>query len=395
MGEKRNPSGTAGVSRRTRQGRDTYEARWRGRDSRTGEVRRYAKTFRTRKEAEAHLIAVKDQVRTGRFVRPEDARRTWGEVSVAWHTAKARKVKPQTAHGYGRVLVTWLARWDTIPIGDLSTDHVDALLADMDAAGKATQTQHNVYTVAQSVFDYAMKRQLIHANPCRALREELPSRAQRTFKPRFLAAAEVNALARSLPPPHDLLVVFAAWSGLRWAEIAGLRVRALDLLRASVRVEETYDERFGSGTPKSTRSVRTVPIPPTLARRLGDHISSHGLTPEAYLFRDQEGRPLRRSNWYARIYQPATRRADLPGLRFHDLRHTFASLKAAQGYSAREVSAWMGHGSVSFTLDTYTHLFPVDDDWRDRLDADFLAAEEAVRVSTVPDMSAARLARRA
>ncbi len=51
---------------------------------------------------------------------------------------------------------------------------------------------------------------------------------------------------------------------------------------------------------------------------------------------------------------------------FHDLRHTFASLKAAQGYSAREVSAWMGHGSVSFTLDTYTHLFPVDDDLRNK-----------------------------
>jgi integrase len=77
------------------------------------------------------------------------------------------------------------------------------------------------------------------------------------------------------------------------------------------------------------------------------------------------------------VFRPAAARAGLPTLRIHDLRHTFASLKAAQGYSAREVSAWMGHGSVSFTLDTYTHLFPVDDDFRDRLDADFLAAERA------------------
>ncbi len=75
------------------------------------------------------------------------------------------------------------------------------------------------------------------------------------------------------------------------------------------------------------------------------------------------------------MFQLAARAARLPGVRFHDLRHTFASLKAAQGYSAREVSAWMGHGSVSFTLDTYTHLFPVDDNLRDRLDADFLAAQ--------------------
>lgn len=94
---------------------------------------------------------------------------------------------------------------------------------------------------------------------------------------------------------------------------------------------------------------------------------------------------MRRSNFYARVFQPATREAGLAGLRFHDLRHTFASLKAAQGYSAREVSAWMGHGSVRFTLDTYTHLFPVDDDFRDRLDADFLAAETAI--SNVRDIT--------
>ena len=146
--------------------------------------------------------------------------------------------------------------------------------------------------------------------------------------------------------------------------------------RASVRVEATYDERFGTGTPKSARSRRTVPLPPTLARRLTAHVAAHGLTPDDYLF-GRNGAPLRRSHFYGRVFQPATRRAGLAGVRFHDLRHTFASLKAAQGYSGREVSAWMGHGSVSFTLDTYTHLFPVDDNLRDRLDADFLAAEGA------------------
>lgn len=362
-------SRSASIRKRQRSNGPVYEARYR---DTAGALR--GRTFRSEKEAKAFLEEVLVQVRRGEYVRPEDARRSWATVSRAWHVSKSRKVKPQTAHGYDRILKSWLARWDGIAIGDLSTEHVDALLADMDAAGKATQTVHNVFTVAQSVFDFAMKRNLRSTNPCRSLREELPSRAQRDYQPRFLTTTEVNTLASHLSPPHDLLVLLDAWSGLRFGEIAGLRVRHVNVLRANVRVEETYSERFGQGSPKSKRGTRTVPIPPTLARRVADHIATNGLTPDAYLF--GSGGPLRRSNFYARVFQPATREAHLTGLRFHDLRHTFASLKAAQGYSAREVSAWMGHGSVAFTLDTYTHLFPVDDDLRDRLDADFLAAEQ-------------------
>ncbi len=372
---------TANVRKIVREKGNVYEVRYRAPDG-----RRRSRTFTKEADARAFVTDVHQSVKAGDWVAPERSRTAWGQVAADWLAAKARRgLKPTTLHGYQRILDGWLAGWANRQIGNLTHEDVEAVLAALHAAGRETQTVHNVFNVAQSVFDYAHKRRLITANPCRLVREDLPSRAQRNYAPHFLTAAEVNALAGALPTPYDLLVTFAAWSGLRWGEVAGLRVASLDPLRASVRVEATYDERFGTGTPKSARSRRTVPLPPTLARRLADHVATHGLTPDAYLF-GRNGAPLRRSHFYGRVFQPATRKAGLPGVRFHDLRHTFASLKAAQGYSAREVSAWMGHGSVSFTLDTYTHLFPVDDDLRNRLDADFLASQQAT--SNLADLHA-------
>lgn len=175
------------------------------------------------------------------------------------------------------------------------------------------------------------------------------------------------------------MVRFAAWSGLRAAEVVGLHVEDARVLHAEVHVVRTVKRTSTGehvGTPKSRTSTgRTVPIPPTLARQVAEHIAARGLGPDDYVFGDSDGGALRYSSWYHRVWIPARKKFGRPGLRFHDLRHTFASLKLGQGKGLHQLKDWMGHATVNVTIDLYGKWVREDEEARRAADdTAFLAA---------------------
>jgi integrase len=128
------------------------------------------------------------------------------------------------------------------------------------------------------------------------------------------------------------------------------------------------------GPPKTRASRRTVGLPRFVVEELAAHLAEPG-RPEAFVFTAPQGGPLRVTAFRARVWRPATRAADLDGLRIHDLRHTAVALWIAAGANPKEVAARAGHASVSFTLDRYGHLYPeADTALRDRLDVLYGAA---------------------
>lgn len=385
-----------------------YEARWRDAAGKS-----HGKSgFLTAKEAADHLHTERERMRLGGDGNPAGARTKWSQVASGWlESRRSKGCKPRTLEGYERILRQHFGVWDNRPIGKLTPSDVGELLGRLDRAGLNTQTRHNVFNVASSVFDYAARNQLIMRNPARPMREDLPSRAEslRAAKDRvqFLSPTQVNRLAdavreasldadkrRGVKPTERradadaLLVRFAAWSGLRRGELAALRLRHLDPLRSEVRVDESVSKVAGEllmGTAKTTRSRRSVPLPPALVAEVLRHAQADGLRPEDFLW-GHSGKPRDMANFYRRRFQPASKRAGLPGVRMHDLRHTFASLMAHHGHKAQEVSAWMGHSSVSFTLDVYTHLFRDDEADARRsaaLDAAYLAASGTAPATVV------------
>ncbi|MEE8376035.1 MAG: tyrosine-type recombinase/integrase, partial [Acidimicrobiia bacterium] len=119
---------------------------------------------------------------------------------------------------------------------------------------------------------------------------------------------------------------------------------------------------------------RTVVIPGFLRDRLAAHLASqHTDDPEAFVFADSKGGPLRNSNWRIRVWKPACEASGMPeGLRIHDLRHTAASLAVSQGANVKAVQRMLGHSTASQTLDRYSHLFTEDlEALADRLDEAF------------------------
>ena len=177
----------------------------------------------------------------------------------------------------------------------------------------------------------------------------------------FLTARQVEDLAAAIDPRYGLLVRFAAYTGLRAGELVALRVRHLNLLRGRCEVGQSATEVDGRLVwgPTKTNARRTVPLPRFLCEQLAAYLAERPHGPDDLVFTAPQGGPLREQKFVAGIFKPAAVQAGLPHrLRFHDLRHTCASLLIAQGASVKAVQAQLGHASATVTLDRYGHLFP-------------------------------------
>lgn len=191
----------------------------------------------------------------------------------------------------------------------------------------------------------ALSDRRIPFDPC----QDVPLPAERHSE-QSLTAGQVDLIANEIDPRFRALVFLAAYGGLRFGELAGLRRRRVDLLRGRVVVIETLVEangRFIFGEPKTKRSRRTVPLPRRVVVELDNHLQSYvKTTPDALVFTGQKGAPLRRAGFRRSYWQPATRKAELEGLKVHELRHTFVALWVAAGVNPKEVSVRAGHLSV-------------------------------------------------
>jgi integrase len=169
---------------------------------------------------------------------------------------------------------------------------------------------------------------------------------------------------------YKLIVLFLAYTGVRFGELAALCVGRLDLLRRRATIAESVTEVQGRAvfsTPKTHQS-RSVPIPRFLADALAAHVAGKG--PSEFVFSAPHGGVLRARNFRRAAFDPAARSVGLAGLHPHELRHTSASLAIASGANVKVVQQILGHKSATMTLDLYGHLFGDQlDEIADRLDA--------------------------
>ena len=177
--------------------------------------------------------------------------------------------------------------------------------------------------------------------------------------------------ARKMDDRWSALYVLAVSTGMRQGELLGLKWDDVDLEAGVVRVRRTLTLARGGPrltepkTPKSRRSIRLTTGAVDALRRYGElqHAEraaagdrwngSWGL-----VFTTRAGTPIRRDNLHAKSWKPLLRRSGLPDIRFHDLRHTCATLLLVRGVHPKIVSEMLGHSSIAITLDVYSHVIP-------------------------------------
>ncbi|MBN2062555.1 MAG: site-specific integrase [Deltaproteobacteria bacterium] len=154
---------------------------------------------------------------------------------------------------------------------------------------------------------------------------------------------------------NKTLFMLAVMSGARQGELLGLKWSDIDWYNSQLIIKRTFQHgRFYD--PKSTTSKRKIDLGPTVMAQLKQWKLACKPNELDLVFPNEEGKPIDKNNLIRRHYEPALRRAGLRRIRFHDLRHTFASLLIAQGEHPKYIQNQMGHSSINVTMDVYGHL---------------------------------------
>lgn len=180
----------------------------------------------------------------------------------------------------------------------------------------------------------------------------------------YLSHEQVHDLVEAAGDWGDILAVLA-YTGLRWGELAALRLSSVDLRSGRLAVTASVSEIGGTlawGTPKNDQS-RSVVLPPFLMPALERRITER--RPDDLVFTTYLGTPLRNNNFRHRVFSPALKRVrendpTFPVVTPHDLRHTAASLAVSAGANVKAVQHMLGHASAAMTLDVYADLFDED-----------------------------------
>ncbi len=331
--------------------------------------------FKTKREAEQFLRTVEVSIDRGEFINATDARATVGELGPLW-LATQTHLKPSSYRPIDIALRLYVTpRWATWSVSDIRHSDVQAWVSELTALKSAT-TVLRAYGVLAGILDVAVKDRRILTNPARGV--NLPRKLKKEH--RYLTHQQVQDLAGH-SGEHGTLVLVLAYTGLRWGEAIGLRVRDLDMLRRRINVSVNAVEVGGAievGTPK-THKRRSVAFPAFLADYLAAQCD--GKQRNDLVFADEHGEHLRRtrvSGGSRSWFKTALAESGLESMTLHDLRHTAASLAISAGANVKAVQRMLGHASAAMTLDTYADLFDED------LDAVAVAlnhASSAARVS--------------
>ena len=370
-----------------------YEVRWSWYDE-SGKRRFGSERYRSEREAKAKKREVESRIADGATTDNQATRKvTVAEYAQRFLREKEHDTKRRTLESYDSILRTHvLPVFGHRRLRSVSTADVSDFVLRLAERGLAPSTTKHAYGTLRGVLALAARDHVIAVNP--ALGVRLPrGRDRAPFRPRFLTAEQVESLAQSLDanPPYGLLIRFAAFTGLRAGELAGLAVGDVLPLHGpepAVRVRRTRRKIKGGWETSTTKSgrERSVPLPRWLAddlvRYLGDEhphgsdltaplwpgrrVGGHTHGQDRGLHRPGEliwvdGHYWDRDGFYKRQFKPALRAAGLPeDVRLHDLRHSYASICASAGIPAYRVAAYMGHASEVVTRMIYTHLFADD-----------------------------------
>lgn len=233
------------------------------------------------------------------------------------------------------------------------------------------------------MFGSAIEDGLVVRNP--AARARLPRNEERRAQPVPLDVAD--AIRTNLPDWLQVAVPIGLGAGLRQGEASGLTVDRVQFLRRTLLVDRQLVDRHVPAPvlapPKTSSSVRTIPLATFVVDALGEHLGRFPADAAELVLRTPAGEPVT-SNAFGHQWRRACRAAGAPGLRYHDLRHTFASVLLSRGVSIKAVADWLGHASPTVTLSTYAHLMPADEEVARAVLDDALApaAEDRLRTGT-------------
>jgi integrase len=335
------------------------------------------KTFSTLAAARAWRDEAATAVRQKKLRAPVST--TLNEAAAAWlegaeqgtiRTRSGDQYKPGVVRGYELLLrARVLPRFGTAKLGSLDRNDVQDFADELVAEGLDPSTVRNILMPLRVVYRRALQRGEVSVNPVTGL--VLP--AVRGRRDRIATASEAAALIDALPEKDRALWAVVFYAGLRRGELMALDIASVNL-DLGIEVSRSFDTKTSTYTsPKSRSGTRRVPVPAVLRSHLAAHLLRLGRS-EGLLFGPDGQTPFAYQRTIARA-RTAWAEAGLDAIGLHEARHTFASLMIAAGVNVKAISSYMGHASITITLDRYGHLMPGNEQEAAGLLDTYLAAQ--------------------
>ncbi len=339
-----------GSIRRLPSGR--YQIRYPGPD---GRLRTGTETYENKTSADRALSLLEAQLITGEWTDPQRGKITLRLYAEKWIEQRPN-LRARTVELYRWLLTKHIDPYlGGAAIGKITPELVREWRATLLGNGVSVSATAKAYRLLRAVLMTAAEDRIIPRNPCRirgAGDEQPPERP-------VLAVAQVFDLADCMKDRRfRALVLLATFASLRWGEAVALRRCDIDLEARSVSIRRQYIETTSQlviGPPKSRAGNRTVGIPKTIIPALQEHLDTYvGAEETALVFAGARSGVLRRGNFRrCSGWAQAVTKLGVPGLHFHDLRHTGNTL-AAPGTSLADLKARMGHDSARAAM-IYQH----------------------------------------
>lgn len=352
--------------------------------------REVSQSFTRKAEAQKWLDEQTASLVRGDYVAPDRAAMTFGALAGVWRDSLTRQAA-STRRSYESILDTHaLPRWEDVKLSDLEHGDVQTWISGLTTDRELSPSSvRHVHVVMRMICDLAVRDGRMPRNVCDGVKLPRARRATQRFLSRaeldrLVAAADHLAIERdraqragkrvnpvvieqddkgrniiptAAPSVDGLMLRVLALTGIRWGELAGLRVACVDLDRRRLSIRASVSEVGGTLVWSDTKNhtARSVAFPKSLVEPLRTHIDERDTG--ALLFPSRSGEPLRNPAWSRRVFKPAVALAQLEPLTPHDLRDTYASLAIRAGASVKDVQRQLGHSSAAMTLDVYSGLF--------------------------------------
>ena len=325
-----------------------YQARYPGPD---GIDRPAPDTFATKTEAEQWLTLKEAELLEGDWIDPDAGEILISDYAATWIEERPG-LRPKSVKNYRSLLRCQVAPYlATVTVGELTLARVRRWRKKLLDSGTSEITTAKAYRFLRAVMNTAVDDGLIKRTPCRikgAGSEDSPERP-------VLSVAQVYALADAVGLRYRALILLAAFSSLRWGELAALRPEDIDLDACTVRVTRQLNKAGAVpvfGPPKSRAGRRVVNFADLIVPDLRKHLRA--VPAGALVFTSPEGSALSNTNFRRRVWVPALAAIGLEGIHIHDLRHTGNQFTADAGANTRELMVRMGHDSERAAL-IYLH----------------------------------------
>ena len=323
--------------------------------------------FTSKKEALQYGKEQEVEARKNKTTKVTERNKTLYEY-VRDNWSKTLDVKRQTLEDYQRALNTAiLPTLGPIRLRDLKRTDIEAWKVNIKRKGPIGKTLSDTtvekhLNLLGGILRKAVDDGYIDKNPMPTRRGKGRVQKKRRIVP--YTPDTVRLIANAFPSRWQILIWIMYYTGLRPSEALGLTYDRLNFKKAEITVDRQlsrYNDEVFSDTLKTYSSYRVIGFPLVLQNLIKAHVAAHGLGPEQLLLKNRSGKVWRYKDaapMFRKILQGLKIHVDGEGL--HNLRHTFVSLAIKRGVTAKKIQVWVGHKSITETLDTYGHLFPDD-----------------------------------